>query len=702
MFSVIYHRYSKTWRKSVLPSEHKLHEWWEHVKEHPQMLNHPIKTRDQRARWGVPLAIHGDGVPITGIGKGWCKLMTMFTWSSLLGSGSTLDMLFWIWSVFDKLCHTGDCDGTMQSFFAILKWSFFWLWIGKWPDEDWTGRKYNPLSAAGKKAGSFLAAGFFGVLFAIEGVTAVSIALEYMRCKYLNKLTMFCRKSGYPKLRGFDHLEEGIRQRLAQPSGTTDLKNGVKSCLAQFLLSMFAWGQFSPQRVQHIAALACKGFAKNEPDWLADVEALASLGTHGAHANNIHRDLMAKMQALPRLPEHVEEHPQMLNHPIKTRDQWARWGVPLAIHGDGVPITGIGKGWCKLMAMFTWSSLLGSGSTLDMLFWIWSVFDKLCHTGDCDGTMQSFFAILKWSFFWLWIGKWPDEDWYNPLSAAGKKAGSFLAAGFFGVLFAIEGDLEYLTLHLDLPRHSLQSGPWVTAVSIALDYMRCKYLGSDMYQFGSVLYMLCYFVLTGAPLENVHSCWASMKEFYQAHNTGSRYRYLNKLTMFCRKSGYPKLRGKANEIRHFGAALLGLWPAHMNGALELHRKVKLMLKLNVRMETLLTEYRDECALPPAASREFTDACRCMMLLRTQLAEHFVQECEKLFDIASKPHMVMHSAILSKYLSPRRVWCFAGEDMMGKTQILAKSCVRGIYGAAAAVKFAKHYRLGLRLLFDGHD
>ncbi|CAE8616927.1 unnamed protein product, partial [Polarella glacialis] len=385
---------------------------------------------------------------------------------------------------------------------------------------------------------------------------------------------------------------------------------------------------FSPQRVQHIAALACKDFAKDEPDWLADLEALASLGTHGAHANNIHRDLMAKMQALPRLPEpfhaklkfaeplgwqdqgimlphemfsaiyhkypktwrksvlpsehklhewweHVEEHPQMLNHPIKTRDQRARWGVPLAIHGDGVPITGIGKGWCKLMTMFTWSSLLGSGSTLDMLFWIWSVFDKLC-------------------------------------------------------IASSQGHVAYV------------GQLWVTAVSIALDYMHCKYLGSDMYQFGSVLYMLCYFVLTG------------------------------------------------------------LWGAHMNGALELHRKVHLMLKLNVRMETLLTEYRDESALPPAAAREFTDACQNMMLLYTQLAEHFVQEGEKLFDITSKSHMVMHSAILSKYLSPRRVWCFAGEDMMGKTQILAKSCVRGISGAAATVKFAKHYRLGLHLLFDGHD
>ncbi|CAE8633400.1 unnamed protein product, partial [Polarella glacialis] len=298
-------------------------------------------------------------------------------------------------------------------------------------------------------------------------------------------------------------------QRLAKSSGTTDhgLENGIKSCLAQFLLSMFAWGHFSPQRVQHIAAIACKDFAKIEPDWLADLEALASLGTHGAHANNIHRDLMAKMQDLPRLKEpfhvklifteplgwqdqgimlphemfsviyhkypktwrksvlpsehklhewweHVEEHPQMLNHPIKTRDQWARWGVPLAIHGDGVPITGIGKGRCKLMTTFTWSSLFGVR--------------------------------------------------YNPLSAAGKKAGSFLAAG--------------------------------------------------------------------------------------------------------------------------------LWGAHMNGALELHRKVHLMLKLNVRMETLLTEYRDESALPPAAAREFTDACRNMMLLYTGLAEHFVQEGEKLFDI----------------------------------------------------------------------
>ena len=51
-----------------------------------------------------------------------------------------------------------------------------------------------------------------------------------------------------------------------------------------------------------------------------------------------------------------------------------------------------------------------------------------------------------------------------------------------------------------------------------------------------------------------------------------RFRYLNKLSMFVRQSGFPKLRGKAAEIRYLAGPMLEVWSRHMNEAVQLHRR----------------------------------------------------------------------------------------------------------------------------------
>ena len=154
-------------------------------------------------------------------------------------------------------------------------------------------------------------------------------------------------------------------------------------------------------------------------------------------------------------------------------------------------------------------------------------------------TMDMFFAVLRRSLYWLWRGQWPDRDWtgqmYDPDSAAGSKALSFLADGHFGLLWAIMGDLDYFAAILGLPGFIASSGPcalrrctgigpntwtdsrptapwmeecwtsrdwllWegrsrnplftlpgVTALTVALDYMHSKYLGIGQHMFGSTL-----------------------------------------------------------------------------------------------------------------------------------------------------------------------------------------------------------------------
>ena len=267
-----------------------------------------------------------------------------------------------------------------------------------------------------------------------------------------------------PKRRRKGGLRQRMRSREEDEGGTNP-----ESALATLLITLFAWGVFSPQRAQEIADLAMKDFNRVQETGndriLNDIRALAAVGSHGAHSGKCHSDLMGKVGNISKLPQPyqvkidlkapmstsiqgimlphemfsaifhfypkvwlssimpsketlkkfwgaVSGHPQMKEHPLHGRAHFQESTIPVAVHGDGVPITGIGKGWSRVMTLFSWYSLIGQGATSDLLIWIWGVYDKLL-TGklhDEHGSLFQFFKILKWSFLALWEGKWPSRD----------------------------------------------------------------------------------------------------------------------------------------------------------------------------------------------------------------------------------------------------------------------------------------------------
>ena len=142
MFSSLFHNYQETWKRSVVPSDKALRAFWTDVDMHPQMRQHPIKDKANYKTTTVPIAIHGDGVPIVGLGKGWSRVMTLFSWYSLVFQGSTRELLFWVWGMYDKLCTGGVADGTRGKFFAVLKWSLMTMMEGVWPTHDFEGNEH--------------------------------------------------------------------------------------------------------------------------------------------------------------------------------------------------------------------------------------------------------------------------------------------------------------------------------------------------------------------------------------------------------------------------------------------------------------------------------------------------------------------------------------------------------------------------------
>lgn len=286
---------------------------------------------------------------------------------------------------------------------------------------------------------------------------------------------------------------------------------------------------------------------------------------------------------------------------------------------------------------------------------------------------SSLVVYIKAPYFTL-LCQWQRVSRFKKGTEDYHRAGTPLAEGYFAILWSIIGDLDYFVAILGLPNFSNASmpcalcrtsltgsntwsnfrpdAPWrlqqwtysawqawpnrcqnplftlpgVSAFSICLDYMHSKYLGTDQYVFGSVLALLtCTGMMDGTPERNVTALHRFFQDFYRRDNTPVRYRYLNRLTMFLRQSGCPKLRGKAAELRYFGKPLLAAWEKWMNCRISVHVDIQLLLKMNVFMENLLSEFRDEICFPPDQAVAFEEACSTMLTLHGKLAVHFADE-----------------------------------------------------------------------------
>ena len=96
-----------------------------------------------------------------------------------------------------------------------------------------------------------------------------------------------------------------------------------------------------------------------------------------------------------------------------------------------------------------------------------------------------------------------------------------------------------------------------------------------------------------------------------------------KISMFYNGGGkFPKLKGKANELRHLCGALFRCFDRHKDGGNAQDKQIKTMLSLVVRMEKTLDDHREDYTLPEAASHDFKMAARAFVRLNTSLGQFF--------------------------------------------------------------------------------
>jgi hypothetical protein len=171
-----------------------------------------------------------------------------------------------------------------------------------------------------------------------------------------------------------------------------------------------------------------------------------------------------------------------------------------------------------------------------------------------------------------------------------------------------------------------------------------------------------------------------------------------KLSMF-RSPGdtYPKLKGKAAEVRKLGPALLHVFEKHMQSPKMQHKQIRLALRCSCRMEEIVDDHPLEVVWPNAVAEEYLANCYNFLALATCLANMSMQTGEKLFNITIKFHYLLHVALQARYLNPRLSWTYSGEDFMQKMKGLAAACTKGLGPYEVFNKVVSKYCLGMDLL-----
>eukprot|EP00969_Alexandrium_andersonii_P176489 7804037-Alexandrium_andersonii.AAC.1 len=84
----------------------------------------------------------------------------------------------------------------------------------------------------------------------------------------------------------------------------------------------------------------------------------------------------------------------MEGHPMLEREGYDKRAVPLGLHGDGVPVAGVGKKWSKSCLALSWVSLLSTGSTLDCNLLIMLLYKCLAVQNGANATMATVWKTL--------------------------------------------------------------------------------------------------------------------------------------------------------------------------------------------------------------------------------------------------------------------------------------------------------------------
>ena len=80
-FANLYHKHPDRWKEIICPSQEVPKDFWQAMEDHPLMRSTPLKTKEGGyISTCIPIRIHGDDVPVVGVGKCWLEMAFVSSW----------------------------------------------------------------------------------------------------------------------------------------------------------------------------------------------------------------------------------------------------------------------------------------------------------------------------------------------------------------------------------------------------------------------------------------------------------------------------------------------------------------------------------------------------------------------------------------------------------------------------------------------
>ena len=594
------------------------------------------------------------------------------------------------------------------------------------------------------------------------------------------------------RLRGWQ-----LEKEMERPREPLEKEGG--SQLATALLALWAHGKLSGTTIRWLAECATLDGATH-----ADLVSIARCGSHGVHPGNIHRDLMvsfckgidiavahevnvpcknsktlkkdetmsavflphqmfAKLAQYPCFPELFPTEnlkkfwetaeqtgdDRLLNHPMKVRG-WKATTIPIFLHGDGVEYV---TNRDSLM-VYSWGNVLAQKESLCSHFLIAS-FPKSITVA---GTWDAMWCWISWSLAALQVGLHPTHD---PWGKALKKDSPFflekgkpLAHGLKAVLWSIQGDHEFFSLHLKLPHwaskqpcwecnaskeanpvklwyktlekgkqgfkhisneeakehprsaHSLFSGqvPGLTTKMVRGDCLHIIFTKGVLgHLLGGIIHYLCYYNGPGVtqvipPEARLGAIFEALNKEYQKQGSPTRVSNLRLSMVTDPKTphaSYATLDLKAAETKHFLHAFIPVAEEILEKG-EAHEKAMLEAMECMSQLTLIFDQAD-AFLSEVEWAHAMSLATSFLSRYEYLSAWALEKGGTLFNKVMKFHTFQHLVENSRFLNPRVHWCFASEDFVGKVSTLTVSVNSGVASTKLSTKLAPKYRILLHFL-----
>ena len=447
--------------------------------------------------------------------------------------------------------------------------------------------------------------------------------------------------------------------------------------------------------------------------------------------------------------------PRIARHDMCKRRGWDLFAIPVALHGDAVPVTRVGRAGAKSLECFSWNSLLAFGPTLSIKLLIASIFEptKIKANGGVAETMDVFWKIQAWSSQCLLEGVHPANDWtgrpYPEGSAEHMIAGQPLCSAdepFRAALWSLKGDLDWNCKSLGMKHYSAlepcdycpanknttpdmwptnfcKPAPWGTCVrlpqqwrtsvgphgmiilfralpylsvcNVDADELHVLHLGVCQYFLGCVLWLLVFARLGHSPTANMSRVWDDILEAYDP-GSSDHFTSLGLSSFINPKKAftqYPRLSGRGCEVKSLIAPLMRVWAKHQNGS-EHDEYVGDALSTLNHMVELLDDYSHEAFLPDADAAEFKTKTNKFLALYTILGNLANQQGRLLFSAVPKLHVLWHLADRARFLNPRRVSTYLDQDFVKHMKKVAAKCTAGTQLHKVPTTFMDRYCWGL--------